>query len=220
MPAHSPTCGDRSPPRCQGAASWEMSVVLDSPSLAAAPSQPPSTPFVASNGRHDVVPLDFCERARRRGPMLDAVDAALRPRQSQRPTRSGHDSTLDDVLKLTNVARPRIVLPGGDHLVRDFLDALALTLVFERAPASPRSLSASRIVASPESLPSAARALHAGFTPERLTPRPWVRHPPRPRLFLSDEAFPQVALRVLKISAGSPVWLLSVAQAPYIRCER
>jgi 2-iminobutanoate/2-iminopropanoate deaminase len=35
--------------------------------------------------------------------MLDAFDAAFRPRQSQRRTRSGHDSTLDGVLKFTSV---------------------------------------------------------------------------------------------------------------------
>ena len=39
------TRGTEMPRRCI----LEMSVVLDSPSLAAAPSQPPSTQFVASN---------------------------------------------------------------------------------------------------------------------------------------------------------------------------
>ena len=45
--AGSLTCGDRSQPEMPRRCILEMSVVLDSPSLAAAPSQPPSTQFVA-----------------------------------------------------------------------------------------------------------------------------------------------------------------------------
>jgi hypothetical protein len=82
-------------------------------------------------GRHDVVALNFCERARGHG---DTVDATLGLRESQRRTCRGHDSTLDDVLKFTNVAWPRMVLQRGNHVVRDFLNLLALVLVLARSP--------------------------------------------------------------------------------------
>src|SRR5258707_10002836 len=75
--------------------------------------------------RHDVLALDFRERARERG---GTVDAALRDRESQRGTCRRHDGTLDDVLKFTNVPWPRIVLQRGNHLVRNFLNLLAMTL--------------------------------------------------------------------------------------------
>src|SRR5262249_37563617 len=39
-----------------------------------------------------------------------------------------HDSTLDDVLKLTNVAWPRVVLQCSNHLARDFFNHFAVTL--------------------------------------------------------------------------------------------
>jgi hypothetical protein len=103
----------------------EMSVVLDSPSLAAAPSQPPSTQFVACKV------ATICSRstcASVRDAAAGTVDAARRVRQSQHLARRRHDSSLDHVLKLPNVPWPRIVLQAGNHLVRDFLDLLALTL--------------------------------------------------------------------------------------------
>ena len=72
-----------------------------------------------------MVTLNLRERARGR---VCTVDAALRLRQSQRRTCRRHNSTLDDVLKFTNVTWPRTVLQRGDHIVRDFLNLLAMTL--------------------------------------------------------------------------------------------
>ena len=54
--------------------------------------------------------------------------AACGPRQSQCRTCRGQDSALDDVLKFTNVAWPRISFQGVNHLLGDFLNRLALTL--------------------------------------------------------------------------------------------
>ncbi len=101
-----------------------MSVVLDSPSLAAAPSQPPSTPFVACKV------ASMCSRSTCAS-VRDAVAARLvrcSGSGSQRGARRRHDRSLDHVLKFTNVTWPRIILQPGDHLVGDFLDLLALTL--------------------------------------------------------------------------------------------
>ena len=55
-------------------------------------------------------------------------DSAFRPRQQQRPTRRSDDSAFDDVLKFTNITRPRMVLQRGNHVVRDVFDLLALAL--------------------------------------------------------------------------------------------
>jgi len=74
---------------------------------------------------HDVIPLDLCEGARRRG---RSVAAAFLLRQSQCRTCRDHDSTLDDVLKFTNIPGPRMVLQGSNELVRDFLNLLAQSL--------------------------------------------------------------------------------------------